>query len=136
MTPPFVEKPTDSKKQTFFYAPSFLRVRHHKGSMLKNIIIHYMNKITALVILFLSIIIIISIFTNDVIFENMSHGRFMVVAAIINDESETTSNLEKVDALKKLNITDPKIKKILESTDTSNKEKIEKIKDLIKSVTF
>lgn len=104
--------------------------------MLKNIIIHYMNKITALVILFLSIIIIISIFTNDVIFENMSQGRFMVVAAIINDESETTSNLEKVDALKKLNITDPKIKKILESTDTSNKEKIEKIKDLIKSVTF
>ena len=95
-----------------------------------------MNKITALVILFLSIIIIISIFTNDVIFENMSQGRFMVVAAIINDESETTSNLEKVDALKKLNITDPKIKKILESTDTSNKEKIEKIKDLIKSVTF
>lgn len=95
-----------------------------------------MNKITALVILFLSIIIIISIFTNDVIFENMSQGRFMVVAAIINDESETTSNLEKVDALKKLNITDTKIKKILESTDTSNKEKIEKIKDLIKSVTF
>ena len=95
-----------------------------------------MNKITALVILFLSIIIIISIFTNDVIFENMSQGRFMVVAAIVNDESETTSNLEKVDALKKLNITDTKIKKILESTDTSNKEKIEKIKDLIKSVTF
>ena len=95
-----------------------------------------MNKITALVILFISIIIIISIFTNDVIFENMSQGRFMVVAAIVNDESETTSNLEKVDALKKLNITDTKIKKILESTDTSNKEKIEKIKDLIKSVTF
>jgi hypothetical protein len=95
-----------------------------------------MNKITALVILFLSIIIIISIFTNDLIFENMSQGRFMIVAAIINDESETTSNLEKVDALKKLNITDTKIKKILESTDTSNKEKIEKINDLIKSVTF
>jgi hypothetical protein len=95
-----------------------------------------MNKITALVILFLSIIIVFSIFKyGEPIFENMSQGRFMVVAAIINDETETTSNLEKVDALKKLNISDKKIKDILDSDD-SNKEKIDKINNLIKTVTF
>jgi hypothetical protein len=94
-----------------------------------------MNKITALVILFLSIIIIISIFTNELIFENMSQGRFMIVSAIVNDDSETTSNLEKVDALTKLNISDKKIKDILESGN-SNEQKIKKIKEVIKSITL
>jgi hypothetical protein len=94
-----------------------------------------MNKITALVILFLSIIIIISIFTNELIFENMSQGRFMIVSAIINDDSETTSNLEKVDALTKLNISDKKIKDILDSGN-SNEQKIKKIKEVIQSITF
>ena len=94
-----------------------------------------MNKITALVILFLSIIIIISIFTNQLIFENMSQGRFMIVSAIVNDDSETTSNLEKVDALTKLNISDKKIKDILDSGN-SNEQKIKKIKEVIKSITF
>jgi hypothetical protein len=94
-----------------------------------------MNKITALVILFLSIIIIISIFTNELIFENMSQGRFMIVSAIVNDDSKTTSNLEKVDALTKLNISDKKIKDILESGN-SNEQKIKKIKEVIKSITL
>ena len=94
-----------------------------------------MNKITALVILFLSIIIIISIFTNELIFENMSQGRFMIVSAIVNDDSETTSNLEKVDALTKLNISDKKIKDILDSGN-SNEQKIKKIKEVIQSITF
>ena len=94
-----------------------------------------MNKITALVILFLSIIIIISIFTNELIFENMSQGRFMIVSAIVNDDSETTSNLEKVDALTKLNISDKKIKDILDSGN-SNEQKIKKIKEVIKSITL
>ena len=94
-----------------------------------------MNKITALVILFLSIIIIISIFTNELVFENMSQGRFMIVSAIINDDSETTSNLEKVDALTKLNISDKKIKDILESGN-SNEQKIKKIKEVIQSITL
>ena len=94
-----------------------------------------MNKITALVILFLSIIIIISIFTNELIFENMSQGRFMIVSAIVNDDSKTTSNLEKVDALTKLNISDKKIKDILDSGN-SNEQKIKKIKEVIKSITF
>jgi len=94
-----------------------------------------MNKITALVILFLSIIIIISIFTNELIFENMSQGRFNIVSAIVNDNSDTTSNLEKVDALTKLNISDKKIKDILESGN-SNEQKIKKIKEVIKSITL
>jgi hypothetical protein len=94
-----------------------------------------MNKITALVILFLSIIIIISIFTNELIFENMSQGRFMIVSAIVNDDSETTSNLEKVDALTKLNISDKKIKDILDSGN-SNEKKIKKIKEVIQSITL
>jgi peptidoglycan hydrolase CwlO-like protein len=94
-----------------------------------------MNKITALVMLFLSIIIIISIFTNELIFENMSQGRFMIVSAIVNDDSETTSNLEKVDALTKLNISDKKIKDILESGN-SNEQKIKKIKEVIQSITL
>ena len=94
-----------------------------------------MNKITALVILFLSIIIINSIFTNELIFENMSQGRFNIVSAIVNDNSNTTSNLEKVDALTKLNISDKKIKDILESGN-SNEQKIKKIKEVIKSITL
>jgi hypothetical protein len=94
-----------------------------------------MNKITALVILFLSIIIIISIFTNELIFENMSQGRFMIISAIVNDDSVRTSNLEKVDALSKLNISDKKIKDILDS-DNSNEQKITKIKEVIRVITL
>ena len=91
-----------------------------------------MNKITALVILFLSIIIINSIFTNELIFENMSQGRFNIVSAIVNDNSDTTSNLEKVNALLILNISDKTIKEILESSN-NNSEKIKKIKETIES---
>ena len=95
-----------------------------------------MKKITAVVILFLLIIIVFAIFNyGKPIFENMSQGRFMIVSAIVNDDSETTSNLEKVDALLKLNISDKKIKDILESGN-SNEQKIKKIKEVIKSITL
>jgi hypothetical protein len=73
--------------------------------------------------------------TDEPVFENMSQGRFMIVAAIINDDSAATSDMEKVSAIKKLNITDPKIKDILDSKD-GNDEKIKKINDVIKSITL
>ena len=67
------------------------------------------------------------------IFENMAGDRFVSVSAIVNDESKITST-EKVDALKKLNISDAKIQEILDS-DKSNETKITKIKDVIKTIT-
>ena len=73
--------------------------------------------------------------TDEPVFENMSQGRFMIVAAIINDDSPSTSDEEKIKSLKKLNISDPKLKDILESGN-SNEQKIEKIKDIIKSITL
>ena len=73
--------------------------------------------------------------TDEPVFENMSQRRFMIVAAIINDDSPSTSDEEKVKSLKKLNITDPKLKDILDSKD-GNEQKIEKIKDIIKSITL
>ena len=72
---------------------------------------------------------------DNPIFENMSQGRFMIVAAIINDNSAATSDMEKISAIKKLNITDPKIKNILDSKD-GNDEKIKKIKAVIKVITL
>jgi hypothetical protein len=71
--------------------------------------------------------------SNVRIFENMAGDRFVSVSAIVNDESKITST-EKIDALKKLNITEPKIQEILDS-DKSNETKITKIKDVIKTIT-
>lgn len=68
------------------------------------------------------------------IFENMAGNRFVSVSAIVNDESNITSR-EKVEALKKLNISEPKIQEILDS-DKSNETKINKIKDVIKTITI
>ena len=68
------------------------------------------------------------------IFENMAGDRFVSVSAIVNDESKITST-EKVEALKKLNITEPKIQEILDS-DKSNETKITKIKDVIKIISI
>ena len=98
----------------------------------------YMRQISFVIIVILLTVILFSMLkyaTDEPIFENMSQGRFMIVAAIINDDSPLTSDEEKVKSLKKLNITDPKIKNILESGN-SNEQKIEKIKDIIKSVTL
>jgi hypothetical protein len=72
--------------------------------------------------------------SNVRIFENMAGDRFVSVSAIVNDESKITST-EKVDALKKLNISDAKIQEILDS-DKSNETKITKIKDVIKTITI
>ena len=69
------------------------------------------------------------------IFENMSQGRFMIVSAIVNDDSPSTSSLEKITALKKLNISDPKISDILKS-EMTNEEKLQNIKKTISSVTL
>ncbi len=97
-----------------------------------------MRQISFVIIVILLAVILFSMFkyaTNKPIFENMSQGRFMIVAAIINDDSAATSDMEKISAIKKLNITDPKIKDILDSKD-GNDEKIKKINDAIKSVTL
>jgi hypothetical protein len=83
-------------------------------------------------------VILFSIFkydSNTPIFENMSQGRFMIVSAIVNDDSPSTSNLEKITALKKLDISDPKISDILNS-DTTNKKKLQDIKKTISSITL
>ena len=68
------------------------------------------------------------------IFENMEGDRFVSVSAIVNDSSNITS-AEKIEALKKLNISDAKIKEILDS-DKTNLEKVNKIKDVIKTITI
>ena len=98
----------------------------------------YMRQISFVIIVILLTVILFSMLkyaTDEPVFENMSQGRFMIVASIINDDSATTSDMEKISAIKKLNITDPKIKNILESGN-SNEQKIEKIKDIIKSITL
>lgn len=98
----------------------------------------YMRQISFVIIVILLTVILFSMLkyaTDEPVFENMSQGRFMIVTAIINDDSPSTSDEEKVKSLKKLNITDPKIKNILESGN-SNEQKIEKIKDIIKSITL
>jgi membrane protein involved in colicin uptake len=97
-----------------------------------------MKPVSFVIIAILLGVILFSIFkyaSNTPIFENMSQGRFMIVAAIVNDDSATTTDIEKITALKKLNITDTKLKDILDSKD-SNEEKIKNIKDVIKSVTL
>jgi hypothetical protein len=97
-----------------------------------------MKQFSFVIILILLAVILFSMFkyaSDESIFENMSQGRFMIVAAIINDDSTTTSDMEKVTALKKLNITDPKLKDILDSKE-SNEEKIKRINEVIKSVTL
>ena len=78
----------------------------------------------------IAILLGVSIFkytSNTPIFENMSQGRFMIVSAIVNDDSPSTSSLEKITALKKLNISDPKISDILKS-EMTNEEKLQNIK--------
>ena len=98
----------------------------------------YMKQISFVIIVILLTVILFSMLkyaTDEPIFENMSQGRFMIVAAIINDDSATTTDMEKISAIKKLNITDTKLKDILDSKD-GNEQKIEKIKDIIKSITL
>lgn len=73
--------------------------------------------------------------SDEPIFENMAQGRFMIVKSIIDDDSPTTSDLEKVKMLTKLDISDDKIKNILDSNNT-NEKKILRIKDAIKDVTL
>ena len=97
-----------------------------------------MKQISIVIIVILLAVIMFSMLkyaTDEPIFENMSQGRFMIVAAIVNDDSTTTSDLEKITALKKLNLTDPKVKDILDSKE-SNDEKIKRINDVIKSITL
>lgn len=96
-----------------------------------------MKQISFVITIIILVVILFSMLkyaSDEPIFENMSQGRFMIVASIINDESATTSDLEKVRMLEKLNITDDKIKKILDS-EMSNSEKIRNISDTIKIIT-
>lgn len=96
-----------------------------------------MKQISFVITIIILVVILFSMLkyaSDEPIFENMSQGRFMVVASIVNDESATTSVLEKVRMLEKLNITDDKIKKILDS-EMSNSEKIRNISDTIKIIT-
>ena len=98
----------------------------------------YMKQISIVIIVILLAVILFSMFNyayNKPIFENMSQGRYMIVAAIVNDDSTATSDMEKITALKKLNITDPKLKDILDSKD-SNEEKIKRTNEIIKSITL
>lgn len=96
-----------------------------------------MKQISFVITIIILVVILFSMLkyaSDEPIFENMSQGRFMIVASIINDESATTSDLEKVRMLMKLNISDDKIKKILDS-EMSNSEKIRNISDTIKIIT-
>jgi hypothetical protein len=98
-----------------------------------------MKQISFVIIIILLAVILFSIFKysrDEPIFENMSQGRFMVIASIVNDETGTTSDLEKVNMLNNLNISDEKIKVILDSTKDSNEKKILRIKDVIKIITL
>lgn len=97
-----------------------------------------MKQISFVITIIILVVILFSMLkyaSDEPIFENMSQGRFMVVASIINDESATTSDLEKVRMLMKLNISDDKIKKILDS-EMSNSDKIKNINDIIKIINF
>jgi len=83
-------------------------------------------------------VILFSIFkytSKTPIFENMSQGRYMIISAIINDDSPRTSTLEKITAIKSLNISDPKITDILKS-DITNAAKIEGIQKVISIITL
>ena len=97
-----------------------------------------MKQISFVITIIILVVILFSMLkyaSDEPIFENMSQGRFMVVASIVNDESATTSDLEKVRMLMKLNISDDKIKKILDS-EMSNSDKIKNINDIIKIINF
>ena len=97
-----------------------------------------MKQISFVITIIILVVILFSMLkyaSDEPIFENMSQGRFMVVASIINDESATTSDLEKVKMLNKLNITDDKIKKILDS-EKSDSDKIKNIRDAIQIINF
>jgi hypothetical protein len=97
-----------------------------------------MKPVSFVIIAVLLGVILFSIFqyaSKTPIFENMSQGRYMIVSAIINDDSPTTSNLEKITAIKGLNISDTKITDILKS-DITNAAKIEGIQKAISSVTL
>ena len=97
-----------------------------------------MKNLKFMIILFLLVVILFSLFkyaSDEEIIENMSQGRFMIVAAIINDNSSTTSDAERIAAIKSLNLTDAQIKKIIDSSNTDS-EKVKKIKDLIQYVSI
>ena len=97
-----------------------------------------MKQISFVITIIILVVILFSMLkyaSDEPIFENMSQGRFMVVSAIVDDDSPTTSTLEKITALKTLNISDPKINDILNS-DVTNKEKLQQIKKTISSVTL
>jgi hypothetical protein len=97
-----------------------------------------MKQISFVIIIILLSVILFSIFkyaSNEPIFENMSQGRFMIVKSIVDDDSPTTSDLEKVKMLNKLDISDEKIKDILDSNNT-NERKILRIKAVIQNVTL
>ena len=71
-----------------------------------------MKPVSFVIIAVLLGVILFSIFqytSKTPIFENMSQGRYMIVSAIINDDSPSTSNLEKITAIKGLNISDTKL---------------------------
>ena len=68
-------------------------------------------------------------------YSNIPQGRFPIVSAIVDDDSPSTSSLEKITALKKLNVSDPKISDILKS-EMTNEEKLQNIKKTISSVTL
>jgi membrane protein involved in colicin uptake len=56
-----------------------------------------MKPVSFVIIAILLGVILFSIFkyaSNTAIFENMSQGRFMIVSAIVNDDSLSTSSLE------------------------------------------
>ena len=97
-----------------------------------------MKPVSFVIIAILLGVILFSIFkyaSNTPIFENMSQGRFMIVSAIVDDDSPSTSSLEKITALKNLKITDTKISDILKS-EMTNEEKLQNIKKIISSVTL
>jgi hypothetical protein len=97
-----------------------------------------MKPVSFVIIAILLGVILFSIFqyaSKTPIFENMSQGRYMIVSAIVNDDSPSTSNLEKIRAIKSLNISDTKISDILKS-EMTNEEKLQNIKKAISSVTL
>ncbi len=98
-----------------------------------------MKQISFVITIIILVVILFSVLkyaSDEPIFENMSQGRFMIVKSIVDDDSPTTSDLEKVKMLIKLDISDEKIKEILDSTKDTNEKKILKIKELIQNVTL
>jgi hypothetical protein len=97
-----------------------------------------MKQISFVISIIVLVVILFSMLkyaSDESIFENMSQGRFAIIASIINDESPGTSDTEKINMLKNLDIKDPKIKVIM-NTDSTNAEKIKRIKEVIRVVTL